>query len=156
MWSSLSRAEGTHNFVVAHKYTICYSSYRNFIGSCTTVFIQSNNRMVFTYKNNKELKNSMTLCPRDVLERFSLDYASLGQCVPWTMCSLDNVPLGQCVPWTMCPLDNASRGQCVPWKCVPWTICPLDNVSIKQSVPDQCVPTLDTYRRWIIIASVWD
>ncbi len=74
-----------------------------------------------------------------------LDYASRGQCVPWTMRPWtmrpwDDASLGQCVPWTMPPLDNASLGQCLPWmmrpldnafigQCVPWTIRPLDDAS---------------------------
>jgi hypothetical protein len=33
-----------------------------------------------------------------------VDYASLGQCVPWTMCPLDGASLGRCDPCTMCPL----------------------------------------------------
>ncbi len=63
-------------------------------------------------------------------ERFSVDNASLGRCVPWTMCPLDDVSLGRCVPWTMCPLDDVSLG-----RCVPWTMCPLDDLFLGRCVP---------------------
>ncbi len=63
--------------------------------------------------------DALTMFPdRGDSEYFSLDNASLGQCVPWTMRPLDNVSLEQCVPWTMWPWDETSLTDVSR----PWTI----------------------------------
>jgi hypothetical protein len=156
MRSSLSRAEGTQKFVVPHIKTICYSSYRNFKGSCTILYSFSQTTVWYLQNLtlNERCHDTVSLrCPRTFFLGLcvpwtlcSLDIVSLGHCVPWTICLLDNASLGQCVPWTMCPLDNVILGQCVPWtmcpldnvslgQCVLWTMCLLDNVSLGQYVP---------------------
>ncbi len=65
-----------------------------------------------------------------------LDRASLGRCVPGTMCPLDGVSLGRCVPCNMRPLDDVS----------------LDDASLGHGVPGRCVLTLERIDVLVVIS----